>query len=346
MFGAAALMFAACSSDEAVKVNKGEEIAFRANINWTRGHDMNIGNLDKFSATAINPSSNSTNPFFENAIFEKEGNTYVCKAAKYYWPETDALNFFAYAPVDDSQIVRKDYKTFEVTPGTNVNAQADLIYANTNNKTKASNVGGVALNFRHTQSKVAVKVYNSNNFVSVTASAWKIGYLSPKGTFTYQDATTDGKNDGTSTSLLLNPADWAIEAASIATEYEVGGSNVDFPNVVPAANAASMVGEMILIPQQLNPFTEYDINSTDPIAKDKPNGAYIAVKLRITNKADGTLLYGGQDGEWAIWPVGTTWVPGKKYTYVIDLGDGGYTPGPGPDPNNPDPNPVLNPNKE
>ena len=106
MFGAAALMFAACSSDEAVKVNKGEEIAFRANINWTRGHDMNIGNLDKFSATAINPSSNSTNPFFENAIFEKEGNTYVCKAAKYYWPETDALNFFAYAPVDDSQIDR------------------------------------------------------------------------------------------------------------------------------------------------------------------------------------------------------------------------------------------------
>ncbi len=311
MLAAAAVVFAACSSDEAVKVNKGNEIAFRANMNWTRGADMTYANLDQFNVTAINATSGST--YINDRTYTRDASgTYTC-ADKAYWPESDALNFFAYAPIASNQISKANYKTFTVTPSTDFNAQTDLIYANTNGKTQADSQNGVSLNFRHAESKITVKVYNGNNMVRVYATTWEIGYLSPSGTFTYQDATTDGNNSGT----LLNYADWSNwTPATAATEYFGGTTNISFENVVPAANAQAIPGEMILVPQQLVPATGYDSNN--------PNGAYIGVKLRIVNIDDNTVIYGGNDGAWAIWPVDTKWLPGKKYTYIIDLGDGGY----------------------
>lgn len=178
---------------------------------------------------------------------------------------------------------------------------------------EAVSQNGVSLNFRHAESKITVKVYNGNNMVRVYATTWEIGYLSPSATFTYQDATTDGNNSG----MQLNYANWSNwTPATAATEYFGGTTNISFENFVPAANAQAIPGEMILVPQQLVPATGYDSNN--------PNGAYIGVKVRIANIDDNTVIYGGNDGAWAIWPVDTKWLPGKKYTYIIDLGDGGY----------------------
>lgn len=44
-----------------------------------------------------------------------------------------------------------------------------------------------------------------------------------------------------------------------------------------------------------------------------------------TGTGNGTLIEdASEDGYWAIWPVDFNWAPGKKYTYTIDLGGGGY----------------------
>jgi hypothetical protein len=40
-----------------------------------------------------------------------------------------------------------------------------------------------------------------------------------------------------------------------------------------------------------------------------------------SNANDATIVSEG----WAIWPVAFTWVPGKKYTYIVDLAGGGYS---------------------
>jgi uncharacterized protein YcfL len=306
MFGAAALLFAACSSDEAVQVNKGSEISFRANLaKETRAADMSLTNLSEFNVTALNVTKGTT--FFDNQTFVKntEG-AYTHVGDKIWWPETDALNFYAYAPTSSAQYQYVDYKTFNVTPSTSVDSQLDLIYANTNGKTQATDKNGVALNFRHTESKIRVKVYNSEKNVTVQVSGWKIAHVAPAAKFSYVDNNTDVKNANT-----LSFESWSNWAdATEATQYIADNATLFFDGV--QENPVDMDKQMILVPQQLQGFTPKEQNIT-------LDGSYIAVKILVKNKADGTVLYGGTEGKWCLWPISTKWEPGKLYTYVIDV---------------------------
>ena len=93
---------------------------------------------------------------------------------------------------------------------------------------------------------------------------------------------------------------------------------------------------MILIPQTTTAVSAY----TGTTVGDglETNKSYIAVKMIIRNNdslddgtgggtpnTNGTIIANAStDGKWAIWPVAFSWVPGKKYIYTVDLGDGGY----------------------
>ena len=82
---------------------------------------------------------------------------------------------------------------------------------------------------------------------------------------------------------------------------------------------------MILIPQTTTTSDAY--SGTTENAAFTANKTYIAVKMIIRNNDGdpGTVIADATaNNKWAIWPVAFTWLPGKKYTYVIDLGDGGY----------------------
>lgn len=308
MFGAAALLFAACSSDEAVQVNKGNEISFRANLaKETRAADMTLNNLSEFNVTAINATQGTT--FFSNQTFTRNlgGNTYTHVGGdKIWWPETDALNFYAYAPTSSAQYQYLDYLTFNVTPSTSVDSQLDLIYANTNGKTQEADKNGVALNFRHTESKIQVKVYNSEKNVTVQVSGWKIAHVSPSAKFAYVNANTDVKN--LTTLAFESWSNWA--AATEATQYIADNAILFFEGV--QESPVAMDKQMILVPQQLQGFSPKD-------QVQELDGSYIAVKILVKNKADGTVLYGGTEGKWCLWPISTKWEPGKLYTYVIDV---------------------------
>ena len=82
---------------------------------------------------------------------------------------------------------------------------------------------------------------------------------------------------------------------------------------------------MILIPQTTIavPVTGgYSAKTADAAIT---TGSYIALKLVAKNPAnDGVIADATTDGKWAIWPVAFTWVPGKCYTYTVDLAGGGY----------------------
>ena len=83
---------------------------------------------------------------------------------------------------------------------------------------------------------------------------------------------------------------------------------------------------MILIPQTLTAATDYAATTENA----KLNGSFIAVKLYILNNDNSNLVAGGGTTAspttiWAVWPIGGySWEPGKKYTYTIDLAQGGY----------------------
>lgn len=323
----AALAFASCSNDETVAVNNsgGNEISFRPLVNGvTRAADINATTLE---TTGFYVSARKHSPdaeFFTDAAYttftDGTPKTWTC-ATKYYWPSDDSeLDFYAYAPAATGQITaHANYKTFTVQPSTTISEQVDLIFANTNGKRKSVDKNGVVLNFRHTEAKIVCKVQNTSSSLKFGVEGWKVGYLSPAGTFTYADSNTEGNNSGT-----LTFAQWgSLTAASVATEYSSTFSKVD---IAAGASATALGGEMILIPQTLTAATDYASTANEA----KLNGSFIAVKLYILNNANSELIAGGGSTVspttiWAIWPIGGyNWEPGKKYTYTIDLAGGGY----------------------
>ncbi len=334
----AALGFAACANDETTAVNEklaeSNAISFRANVNGQmRAADINATTLE---TTGFYVSARKHNPdaeYFTDAaytIYETPGDvkTWTC-ATKYYWPSDNSeLDFYAYSPKaigdgHNAQITaHANYKTFTVQPSTTISEQVDLIFANTNQKKKSTDNNGVVLNFRHTGAKIVCKVQNSSSSLKFGVEGWKVGYLSPSGTFTFADENTDGNNTGSGTTLDYNQWDsWGTR--SVNTEY---ASTFTKKVIAASAGATDLDGEMILVPQALTAATDYA--STE--ANAKLNGTFIAVKLYILNAANDALIAGGgETGSpttiWAIWPIGGyNWEPGKKYTYTIDLAGGGY----------------------
>lgn len=324
-----------CSNDETVEVNQGNAISFRPLVNnVTRAAsvaEITTANIASFTVNAM--QAGTTTPYFSNAVYTKQtDNSFTC-TDKHYWPGTESLDFYAYAPAGNNQVTYTDCKTFTVTPtaGTDPANQVDLVYAATKGKNKANNASGVELNFRHTGAKIVCQVKNTSTTMKFVVDGWKVGYLSPTGTFTFADTNTDGQNLGSGTTLTFDQ--WGnLVAASVATEYTstFTAKDIAAKSADSEATVTSLDGEMILIPQTLTAATKY-AHTAETAAGDKLDGSFIAVRLYILNNTTaGELIAGGGTTAtpttiWAIWPIGGyNWEPGKKYTYTIDLAGGGY----------------------
>lgn len=358
-FAAAALAFASCSNDETVEVNQSLKeanvISFRPFINaQTRAADQTATTLQEttagFYVTAYYKASGESTPskYFDNVCFKTDGSSTTYNSdTKYYWPASGTLDFFAYAPSEsNSQITRTNYKTFTVTPSSNVAEQVDLIYANTDGKSKTGNftptvgsestygAAGVPLNFRHTGSKIVVKVKNSEpNNLKYVITGLKIVNVDGTATFTYNDDSSTGDNNTDNTGTL-KVGDWtdnttytASYTSTFTTENTIIGMQptAEFLTSSGLSASTSESNNMILIPQTTTAAEQYastSVNST--VEADK---SYIALKMVIKNgdtDTDIVVANAAGDGNWAIWPVTFIWEPGKKYTYTIDLAGGGY----------------------
>lgn len=306
--------------------------AFPANVAEVTG--SNIVGLG-FTVNAMN--AGTTTPYFSNATFTYDSeNTNYTSTTPYYWPWSGSLDFYAYAYGDlyegetGDQLTVTDYKTFTVTPYHAASThyepylasnQIDLVYAVTKNKSK--NSGNIALNFRHTGSKILCQVKNSSTAYKFTVCAWKVGYVSPSGTFTFADTNTDGNNTGSGTTLTA--AQWSDQAAaSIETQYASYPSSVGIAaKSADNEHTTTLNGEMLLVPQTLNAATGYASSSENADL----NGAFIAVQIKIQDASNNDYIIGSSatnDYAWAIWPISGSWAPGKRYTYTIDLAGGGY----------------------
>lgn len=349
ILAAAVAALASCSNEEIASVEQSQAktsanaITFVPMVNGiTRGmstdasvYDVTISDLRNqgFHVNAMN--AGTTTPYFSNAIFFYDGENYT-SMTPYYWPWSGSLDFYAYYYYDQyedetgDQLTVTNYKTFTVTPYHAANTddqpylasnQIDLVYAATKNKSK--NSGDIALNFRHTGSKIRCEVKNSSTAYKFTVCAWKVGYVSPSGTFTFADTNTDGNNNGSGTTLTA--AQWSGQAtASIATQYAsypssgtIAAKSADEEHITPLS------GEMLLVPQTLTAATGYASSSVNADL----NGAFIAVQIKIQDASNDDYIIGSSAADgyvWAIWPISGSWEPGKQYIYTIDLAGGGY----------------------
>jgi len=365
-FAAAALALAACSNDEVVEVNQGDAISFRpvvSNVTRAANEHFNAAN-DQFGVTAFHQGETSS-PYFDNVTFKGSGGpiTFTSQSNKYYWPSSVNLDFYAYAPLStevggsgSAAVARSDYNSFTVTPGTDVPNQPDFVYAVTKDWGKASlqtgtatthkienSVTGVTINFRHAESKVAIKLANTNDNLKITVGEVTIGNLRGSETFTWNgvtDGTTEtaaasANTDGRYTSGTLTYLNGTWTASSAQTSaYTVTMESDASYNVLNGTTAAKELYsddnnapnyDKILIPQALAVATAY-ANSGSANVGDAFAGAYITVQIKIQNKATSDYIIGdGSTFVTAMWPLtALTWLPGHKYTYTIDLAGGGY----------------------
>lgn len=328
-FAAAIAFCYSCSNDETVAVNttpQDNEISFRPLMTgMTRAIDASFGDASTFKVTAF--PQGTTTPYFSNVVFTGSGGTFS-SAAKYYWPSTTNLDFYAWAPAT----VSDNYASIPITVASDAASQIDLVYAVTKDWGKVavqtgtpaghfvdgSTVQGVAINFRHAESKVAINLKNSVNTLTITVSNVEIGNISGSGTFAIAETNTDGKDNAKITS------GWSSIGAATSSY-----SQAISPAVYTTTAAAGE--EMILIPQTLTEATTYTKVGSTPAANDPFDGPFIKVQMKIQNAADGSYILGAASGAneyvTAMWPLPTTtWAPGYKYTYTVELSGGGYNP--------------------
>ena len=325
------LMLSACNMNELESVNRSADlINFTVtNGGMTKAVDVTTANLAQFEVTAFNHGT-ETSPYI-NAVSYTGGSGTFASATPYYWPEGN-LDFYAWSQgaATGDQVSKTNYKTFVVTPSATPASQVDLIFAGRTNIGKGNSTdGAIALNFRHAESKIVVKVKNTAPNLKFVISDWKIGYLDDAGTFTYSgqggsyNGSTDGRIvDGGSDANALNVSMWSGN-----TDLDIDNEYVNHlaSNVNIAANASETLldGEMIIVPQAATAASAYQASGDDA---NQLNGSYVGVKLKILNRDNDAVIYsdGASGTAWAIWPADFNFEPGKKYTFVVDLVGGGY----------------------
>jgi len=325
-FAVAALALAACSNDETVEVNQGEAISFRPLVNnVTRAQSIDATELQTqgFNVTAITNGSSTAYFTAADYTWNSTSSTYTC-TTKYYWPSEGSLDFYAYSPISDTyvgtgkQIVKTDYKTFDVTPSATPSAQVDFVFANTNNKTKGTDGKVTTLNFRHAESNIVIQLKNTATDLKFTVKDVAIGYIQPTAQFVYTgstEGTTSVTNTDAASGYYLTG--WGTPTGTRTSYSQTAGTTA----YAAGASATALTSDMILIPQTIVAATEYSAASSGSAF----NGAYISVELKIQDASDHYLVGTSSTYVTAMWPLtAITWLPGHKYTYTVDLKGGGY----------------------
>lgn len=297
LMGLAVWAFVSCSHDEIKDVYRENTIDFRVAID-TRAEETTNENIESFSVTALDEDGKS---YFSNIEFSDDAETVeriFTSEESYYWPISGNLYFYAYSPSDlsGSLVIDGTAKTLTgFTPSAAIGDQVDFITAKAVGN-KAQNAEGVALEFNHQLSQIAIVAKNGNQGYVYNVKGVRIGQVASSGTFDF-----DGES-------------WSDLGAK--TDYE---TTYDTPILLDsdAEDIMGPEGNAMLIPHE---FTGWDVEN------DKPNtgaGTYIAVYVNIET-SQGVPVFPDTDGEyaWVAVSIENTWDPGYKYTYILDFTTG------------------------
>ncbi len=314
---AALALATSCSQEDLTSQSNlsNNEISINASMGLkSRATETTTANLSSIYVSAF--ISNQAN-YMSQVNYTKSESTWSTAAGTFFWPATETLNFYAYAPEITTStentgtvtIGKDNQKVTGFTPYADASAnskadaakQVDFIYAtakgsaNSTTEGEANATSGVTLTFKHALSQIIVQAKNSNSAYQVEVSGVKLGNVYGKGDFTF-GTTSDNASWTTS----------GEKTTVYTTEHNAVTLTSDAANV--DNNQAFM-----LIPQQL-------VKGNNSKASA---GSYLALKVKITMKS-GDNTYDGQkyyEG-YAYVGLDTKWEMGKKYTYIVDFSKG------------------------
>lgn len=310
----AVVTMASCNKSEIVQNINDDAISFEA---FT--HKATRANVIAAAPNAFNVSARLGDAsYFDDVDFTKGSDNKWHSGTSYYWPSSGTLNFYAWAAGSESGITRTDYHTFAVDlSSVDPNDHDDLIVAKASG-TKLANASGMEITFQHAMSQIAIQVKNTNSNLKFDIDGWKVAGFDNQATLTIAtDWTGTGKVPATY---------WSNNAATNDKMANTGFTKTSGTALTTSAADIANATSMILIPTSTatTAATAYSAATSG----SEMNGSYIAVKMAIKN-AEGDA-YIASDGTasngtiWCCWPVSLNWEPGYKYTYVVDLSQGGY----------------------
>lgn len=313
--GVAMLALVSCSKEQTLAENGKAVragIGFRASIAQnTRAVETTTSNLNSFYVCSFGETE------FSDVEFTKGADNFYTSVTEYPWPDTGELSFFAYAPsktqLGGTWTIRGTSKRVtNFRPKTKVSEQLDFVIASATGNKATNETSGVALNFTHALSQISVLAMNTNADITVKVKGVRIGSIPGTATLNAQ----------------VSPVTWTVSNSDTPVDYQIENSSASTLTASPVS-VMGTEGSAMLIPQQL---IKWDVEN------DKSNdgqGAYLAVYANITKDGKVVCPVGGTSSQfaWVAVPIDTNWEPGKKYTYTLDLANGGkYAPD---DPNNP-----------
>jgi len=308
----ALLALVSCTKDSVKEVSRGQVIDFHTAM--TRASVTTTDNLQTIWVTATNESETN---YYTDLQYNRNGN-YFTSETSYYWPsDGSTLDFYAYAPSKDrlggTLSIDKTAQTLTgFAPAAEISNQVDFIVANASGS-KENAETGVGLIFDHALTQVEIKGLNSNAGYTYKVKGVRIAQVASSGDFDFH------------TKL------WTPSANK--TEYKVEYAEARTLGTEAISLMSTDGDNAMLIPQKLIPW------DTDEKGNES-EGAFIAVLVNITSSA-GTQVFPSEaeEYEWIATPIDTDWVRGFRYTYTLDLREGGLVaPDVDPvDPEDPDP---------
>lgn len=295
MMGILSLVSISCTHDEIKEVRNGKAIDFRAAVE-TKGEELTTDKLESFTATAIDSNNDI---YFQDLEFNINDENLFVSDPVYYWPASGSLTIYAYSPAEKAENVsiNADTQTLEFTPVSSIKDQIDLVAIKTTGNNTAE---GMALEFQHSLSQIQINAKNTNIGYRYSIKGVKIVNIASAGTFNFSS--------------------WDITDAELTT-YQ---TTYDSPIVLDEDSESIMgpEGNAMLVPQTL---TKWD-DTQGPAAADSQTGSYLGVLINVTTSSD-VQIYPETEGEygWVSVAIGTQWLPGKKYIYILDFSTGAGT---------------------
>ena len=312
---AALLIVASCFRDEILDLQQDTPIGFRASLDkQSKAASYTLSNLTTFNVTAWQSGySHSGTAFIDQVDYNLGTDGAFTSDVKYFWPATDGLDFYVYAPKSTATngLTRISEVSYSVTPLADTDNQIDFIFARNSGTKDADGANGVALNFRHAMSQIRVKVKNSSEAVKFNVTGWKIVGVDGSAIFTFDDSNTTGTQAANSQNTF-SASMWMGNDDSYTTSY----SKTFAARGVTSANTTWSVldGTAILVPQTAPMATGY--------ANTALSGAYLAIQYEALSAEHNEEIVAS--GTWGCWPVEFAWAPGFCYIYTVDLADFGY----------------------
>ena len=234
----------------------------------------------------------------------------------YYWPQSGAVDFFAYMPYSGSDRL-KNITVGNYIPGTGLNITCEMnqptssedtdgqetIFAYTTNKSKAD--GSVGMHFVHPFAAVYFELKQAHRNLTINEIRFNDVYLTGVDTLT---ATTD--NNSTITWTGTGERDTlTIPIQKIIPEQINFGAEIGGPYLVMPQNFEYVLGDAS---KEVTVTIDYTWDNADPNNQDD-----VIAGDEDTNPTDDVYKIRRSIKSSSL----TKWEAGKKYTYILNLGD-------------------------